>query len=219
MVETFEETVEMSFRIVSLLFLILGSSFGVFGQKSEIALTVNEQFVDAALDAVLAKGEPPSIALKDNVVDASCKESVVLLREMNGVKSGVRFREGKIIVPLAFRGNYRPPVIGCVDLAGTAEAVVEPEFDVQNQRVIAKAKLTNVSLNGTGGIGSSLMAKLVQTSVDEKINPVELIRLEKLSFLFPIQNTGTLKLNAVGFRYTVQNGSVTFYVPYEFIRS
>lgn len=209
----------MATKKIVLLFLIFGSSIGVFGQKSEIALTVNEQFVDSAIDAVLSKGEPPSIALKDGLTDANCKESVVLLREMNGVKSGVRFREGKIIVPLAFRGNYRPPVIGCVDLAGTAEAVVEPEFDVQNQRVVAKAKLTNVSLNGTGGIGSGLMAKLVQSSVDERINPVELIRLEKLSFLFPIQNTGTLKLNAVGFRYTVQNGSVTFYVPYEFIRN
>ena len=209
----------MSVRRIALLLLFLGSSFGVFGQKSEIALTVNEQFVDTALDAVLAKGEPPSIALRDNGADANCKESVILLREMNGVKSGVRFREGKIIVPLAFKGNYRPPVIGCVDLAGTAEAVVEPEFDAQNQRVIAKAKLTNVSFNGTGGFGSSLMAKLVQSSVDEKINPVELIRLEKLTFLFPIQNVGSLKLNAVGFRYTVQNGSVTFYIPYEFVRS
>ena len=199
--------------------LVLITTHLALGQKSEIALTVNEQFVDTALDAVLAKGEPPSIALRDNGADANCKESVVLLRELNGVKSGVRFREGTIIVPLAFRGNYRPPVIGCVDVAGTAEAVVEPEFDAQNQRVIARARLTNVSLNGTGGIGSGLMAKLVQSSVDERINPVELIRLEKLSFLFPIQNTGTLKLNAVGFRYTVQNGSVTFYIPYEFVRS
>jgi hypothetical protein len=63
------------------------------------------------------------------------------------------------------------------------------------------------------------MAKLMQSSIDEKINPVELIRLDKLSFLFPIQNTGALKLNAVGFRYSVQTGSVTFYIPYEFVRS
>jgi hypothetical protein len=202
--------------IVLLLFVF--ASFG-FAQKSEIALTVNEQFLDTAIDAVLAKGDPPTVALRPESADPKCSETVTLLRELNGVKSAVRFREGKIIVPLAFRGNYRPPLLGCVDFAGTAEAVVQPEFDALGQRVIAKTTLTNISLNGTGGIGGALMAKMMQSSVDEKINPLELIRLEKLSFLFPIQNTGTLRLNAVGFRYAVQNGSVTFYIPYEFVRS
>ncbi len=205
-------------KIVFLLFISVSAS-AAFGQKSEVALTVNEQFVDAALDALFAKGEPPSVALRPEPADAKCNETLTLLRELNGTKSSVRFREGKIIVPLAFRGSYRPPLIGCLDFSGTAEAVVEPEFDSQGQRVIAKAKLTNVSLNGSGGIGGALMAKMMQTSVDERINPVELIRLEKLSFLFPIQNAGALRLNAVGFRYAVQNGSVTFYIPYEFVRT
>ena len=199
-----------------LIFIFAGLALG---QKSEIALTVNEQFVDAAIDAVLGKGEPPTVALKENSSDANCRETVTLLRELNGVKSAVRFRDGKIIVPIAFKGNYRPPLIGCVDFSGTAEAVVEPEFDAQGQRVIARSKLTNVSLNGTGGMGGALMAKLMQSTIDEKINPVELIRLDKLSFMFPIQSSGSLRLNAVGFRYAVQTGSVTFYIPYEFVRS
>lgn len=205
-----------NFFAIALVVLVL--SPGTYGQKSEIALTVNEQFVDTAIDAVLSKGEAPTVALKETT-DANCRETVTLLRELNGVKSAVRFREGKIIVPIAFKGNYRPPLIGCVDFSGTAEAVVEPEFDVQGQRIIARSKLTNVSLNGTGGLGGSIMAKLMQSSIDQKINPVELVRLERLSFLFPIQNSGSLKLNAVGFRYAVQNGSVTFYIPYEFVRS
>jgi hypothetical protein len=206
-------------RVFICLAFVSAFALTAFGQKSEVALTVNEQFVDAALDAVFAKGDPPSVALKPEAADPKCAETITLLRELNGTKSSVRFREGRIIVPLAFRGSYKPPLIGCVDFSGTAEAVVEPEFDAQGQRVIAKAKLTNVSLNGTGGVGGALMAKLMQTSVDEKINPVELIRLEKLSFLFPIQNAGALRLNAVGFRYAVQNGSVTFYIPYEFVRT
>ena len=204
------------FAIAVAIFVFASASLG---QKSEIALTVSEQFVDAAIDAVLSKGEPPTVALKANGGDAECRETVTLLRELNGVKSAVRFREGKIIVPIAFRGNYRAPLFGCVDFSGTAEAVVGPEFDAQGQRVIARSKLTNVSLNGTGGFGGTIVAKLMQSSIDEKINPVELIRLDKLSFLFPIQNNGSLRLNAVGFRYAVQPGSVTFYIPYEFVRS
>ena len=85
-----------SFRL-----LLVGITFVVLtvaapGQKSEIALSVNEQFVDAALDAVLSKGEPPAIPLKAEAGDAGCHESITLLRELNGVRSGVRFREGKI---------------------------------------------------------------------------------------------------------------------------
>ena len=215
---------ERDLKMKSFRLLLVGITFVVLtvaapGQKSEIALSVNEQFVDAALDAVLSKGEPPAIPLKAEAGDASCHESVTLLRELNGVRSGVRFREGKINVPLAFRGSYKAMFIGCVDFSGTGEAIVEPEFDSQNQRIIAKTKVTNIALSGMAGVGSSLLAKLLQSNIDEKINPVELIRLEKLSFLFPIQNTGSLRLNAVGFRYAVQNGSVTFYIPYEFIRN
>ena len=209
----------MKGSLVLILLFILVCVGTVFGQtRPEIALTVNERFLDAALESVFAKGEPPSVALRAQAADTECKESITLLREINGVKSTVRFRDGRIVVPLAFRGSYRPPFIGCVDFSGTAEAVVEPEFDAQRQRVVAKSRLTNVSLTGSGGVGSSLLARLMQTSVDQKVNPIELIRLERLSFLFPIQSTGSLRLNAVGFRYTVQNGSITFFIPYEFVR-
>src|SRR5438067_3195764 len=34
-----------------------------------------------------------------------CAESIKILREMNGVRTVVRFREGKIYVPLAFSGS------------------------------------------------------------------------------------------------------------------
>ena len=203
------------FLIALLLFAVSSS----FAQKPEITLTLNEQFIDAAIDAVFQKGEPPAIELRSEQLDPACRESLRLRRESSGIKSAVRFRDGKIIAPIAFDGSYRMPVIGCVEVAGSAETFVDLEFDQAGQRVLARAKVTGVSLNGTGGVGKNLLGRLVQSAVDERVNPIELVKLERLSFIFPIQHSGTLKLTAVGFRYTLQNGGINLHIAYDLVRN
>ncbi len=204
------------FFLSALLFIFNLSVFGQ--QRPEVTLTLNEAFMDAAIDAVLQKGEPPSIELREQT-DPACRESIRVVRETNGVRTTVRFREGRIIAPIAFVGNYKMPIIGCVDISGWAEAIIDLELDSANQRILARVRVKNVSLNGTGGVGSALVARLVQSSIDQMVNPIEIIKLEKLSFAFPIQTAGSLRLIATGFRYTVQPGSVNLHVSYEFIRT
>lgn len=189
-----------------------------FAQKPEISLTLNEQFVDAALDAVLQKGEPPSIRLKSSS-DEKCRESIRLSREVNGVRTAVRFREGRIFAPIAFSGSYSLPIIGCIDFTGWTETEITLEFDAAGQRILARAKVVSVNLNGVGTVGSTLLTRLIQSSVDERVNPIELLRLDRLSFVFPIQDFGSVRLNATGFRYAVQNGQITFFIPYDIIRN
>src|SRR5687768_8754540 len=188
-------------------------------QRPEITITLNEQFLDAAIDAVLQKGEPPAIELRAEQGDPACRESLRLRREVSGVKSTVRFRDGKIIAPIAFDGGSGMPVVGGLEIAGSAGTLVDLEFDRAGQRVVARAKVTGVSLNGAGGLGSSLLGRLVQSSVDERVNPIELIKLERLSFLLPIQNNGNLKLTAVGFRYTMHNGGINLHIAYDLTRN
>lgn len=196
-------------------FLHLQSS----AQRPEIALTLNEQFFDAAIDAVLSKGEPPSIELRNGGNEnAECREAIRLAREMNGVRTSVRFRDARILVPIAFNGSYRFPLVGCTDFSGWAEATVNLEFDAAGQRVLARAKINSVSLNGTGGVGKSLVAPLVQSALDKKINPIELVRLDKLTFVLPVDRSGNLRLRATGFRNSVQNGSLTIFLNYELSR-
>jgi hypothetical protein len=206
-------------RVLSFASFLFIVPFTAFAQRPELTLTLNEQFMDAAIDAVLQKGDPPAVDLRSEESDPVCRESLRLRRESNGVKTAVRFRDGKIIAPIAFEGSYRMPVIGCIDAAGSADAVVDLEFDQAGQRVVARAKITGVTLNGTGGVGKNLLGRLVQSSVDERINPIELVKLERLSFVFPIQNSGSLKLTAVGFRYTIQNGVISLHIAYDFIRN
>ena len=206
-------------RVLVPAFFLLIAAFSALAQRPEITLTLNEQFLDATIDAVLQKGEPPAVDLRSEQSDPSCRESLRLRRESSGVKTAVRFREGKIIAPIAFEGSYRMPLLGCIDAAGSADTVVDLEFDQGGQRVVARARVTGVSLNGTGGVGKNLLGRLVQSSVDERVNPIELIRLERLSFVFPIQNSGSLKLTAVGFRYTIQNGLINLHIAYDLVRN
>jgi hypothetical protein len=147
-----------------------------------------------------------------------CEQNVKILREMNGVRTAVKFREGRIYVPLAFSGSYEPPFIGCVDFDGWAEANIDLEFDQAGQRLIGRVRVQNVNLNGTGGIGGTVIAKLIQGSIDKKMNPIEILRVDKLSFLVPIQNSGTLRMKAVGVRHEIQIGSLNIVISFEFVK-
>ena len=200
-------------------------------QKAEVTVGLNEAFFDALLDSVFQNLDPPrfTIAQEKSGLDdlgtsllggpggpSYCDESVKLLREMNGVRTAVRLREGKIYVPLAFSGNYEPPFVGCLEFAGWAETNIDLEVDQTGQRLIGRVRVVNVNLNGSGGIGGTVIAKLLQRSIDKKMNPIEIMKFDKLSFLLPIPNSGTLRMKATGVQNEVRDGSLNIKVAYEF---
>jgi len=186
-------------------------------QRAEVTVSLNEAFFDALLDSAFQNFDPPVFSIVDNK-DSGCNESIKVLREMNGVRTAVRFREGKIFVPLAFSGNYAPPFVGCVGFAGWAETNIDLEFDQTGQRLIGRARVLNVNLNGTGGVGGTMIAKLLQGSIDQKLNLIEIFRLDRLSFGVPVQNGGNLRMRAVSFRPEISSGMLNIRVTYEFLK-
>ena len=213
--------------------LLLGSS-AFAQQKAEVTISLNEAFFDAALEALFQSTTPLEFSIAEyrrsnsepRFVDASystpgphsnCSETIKIEREINGVRTAVRFRDGKILAPLAFTGSYNPPFVGCINFSGWAESVIDLEFDQNAQRLVARAKVLNVNLNGTGGVGGSVVAKLVQSSIDRKVNPIELFQLNKLSFGVPVKGS-ELQMRAAGVRHELQNGAINVVVSYEFIR-
>src|SRR5207248_2492829 len=158
--------------------------------------------------------DPPEFSLVESK-STGCNESIKVLREMNGVRTAVRFREAKIFVPLAFSGNYAPPFIGCVGFAGWAETNIDLEFDQAGQRLIGRAHVLNVNLNGTGGVGGTMIAKLLQSSIDSKLNPIEIIRLDKLSFGVPVQNGGNIRMRPINVRPEIAGGLLNIRITYE----
>lgn len=249
-------------RIPFAVFILLSVINLASAQKAEVTISLNEQFFDAALEAVFQHGGPLEFPIAgnshrrdagsvgngdavsgrygdDNDISASprlgfaasnsawrlggsnfeCNESIKLLREINGVRTAVRFRDGKIMAPLAFSGNYNPPFVGCVPFSGWAESVIDLEFDQNAQRLIARARVLNVSLSGTGGVGGTVIARMVQGSIDKKVNPIELFQLNKLSFALPIKGSNGLQMKATGVRHELQNGAINVVVSYEFVKS
>lgn len=185
-------------------------------QKAEVTVSLNEAFFDALLDSVYQNFDPPQFQISNSEGSATCSESVKILREMNGVRTSVRFRDGKIYVPLAFSGNYNPPLIGCLDFAGWAESNLELEFDKANQRLVGRVRVLNVNLNGTGGVGGTVIARLIQSSIDKKLNPIEILAIDKMSIGVPIQKSGNLNMKAVAVTPEIGNGVVNIRIGYEF---
>jgi hypothetical protein len=196
--------------------LILAS--GVFSQRAEVVIGLNEPFFDELLDGVFNAASSPEFPLSESGATAACSESIKLVREAGGVNTAVRFRNDQILMPMAFSGNYSPPFVGCVPFSGYAESVIDLEFDPAGKRLLARARVTNVNLNGAGGVGSAMIAKLVQGSIDRKINPLEVLKLDKLSFTLPIHNSGRLNMRAVGVRHEVRDGTLLVHIAYEFTK-
>lgn len=214
-----------------LILLLLSSPLSVFSQKAEVTISLDEAFFDAALEAVFQKGAPlefslarnqdvraePHFALAGFSERAECAETIKVLREINGVRTAVRFRDGKIMAPLAFTGSYEPPFIGCVPFSGWAESVIDLELDQASHKLIARVRVVKVNLSGTGGVGGTVVARLVQSSIDKRINPVDLLELAKLNFALPLKGSNTLQMKAVGIRHELQNGSINVVISYEFV--
>jgi hypothetical protein len=153
---------------------------------------------------------------KSQIPNLPCPESIRLEREIDGTKTAVRFRDGRIFTPIAFTGNYNPPLIGCIDFSGVAETNIELEFDKARQTLIGRARVLSVNLSGAGGLGSGLLANMVQSSIDKKINPIQILQMDKVSFVVPIQNAGSLKMKAVGIKHEIGSGVLNVRIAYEF---
>lgn len=152
-----------------------------------------------------------------NAAPVNCNESIRLLRDIGGVRTAVRFRDGKIYAPIAFSGSYNPPFVGCINFEGWAETNIDLEYDRQSRKLVGRVRVLSVNLGGAANLASGVLSRLVQSSIDKKINPIEILQIDKLSFIVPIQNAGgSLKMKATAVRHEITNGTLNVHIAYEF---
>ncbi len=236
----------MTKKFLSLIFVMAACASFARAQTAEVTVSLNEQFFDALLDAIFKNFDAPEFPLAKNSPESrvqsqksalsfagsdsaiqnpkstirNCNESIRLLREVNDVRTTVRFRDGKIYAPIAFAGSYNPPLIGCLDFQGYAETNIELEFDRQTRKLVGRVRVLSVNLGGITSLASGVLSQLVQSSIDKKINPVEILQTDKLSFIVPIQNAnGALRMKATGVRTEIANGVLNVNVAYEFSKN
>lgn len=237
----------MSRKFLNLFFVILMCASIGKAQSAQVTVSLNEQFFDALLDAIFKNFDAPefplaendskskvqnskSIALQSSFTEdrkpktekqnPACSETIRLLRQTDDVRTAARFRDGKIYAPIAFSGSYNPPLIGCINFQGYAETNIDLEFDRQSQKLFGRVKVTSVNLGGVTNLAGGVLSKLVQSSIDKKINPIEILHTDKLSFAVPIQNAnGSLKMKANSVKTEIANGVLNVHVAYEFLKN
>lgn len=216
--------------IVTSLFLVLASVSSVRAQSGTVVVTLDEGFFGSLLEAVFKDGNTVNFAgtggTEASAASASsgpspaaeCDETVRLHREINGRQTSLRLRDGRIFMPVAFSGAYAPPLIGCIDYSGVADTEISLDFDPSQQSLVGKVKVTNVDLNGTRGVGGTLIAKFVQRSIDEKINPIQILGLNSVSFGVPVQGAN-VTMRAVRITHEIAGGVIAVRITYDFVRS
>ena len=188
-------------------------------QAGDVAVVLNEEFLNALLVAVASRPEPPSFPLSKGGGDGKCQSRVQLLPEAAGVRTAVRFVEGRITAPVAFRGSYDAPLVGCLSFQGWADTAFQLEFDRARQTLNARIAVRDLKLKNvpTSLIGGGLTG-LVQDAIDGRVNPVELLRAEQLGGRVPVTRGDELRLRARDVRHEVVGRELRLRIVYELVQ-
>ena len=187
----------------------------------EATITVNEQFLNSFLTAIFDNLNEPSMPLTIGGAKstAQCASEIRLKREAAGVRTAVRFEEGRIVGPLAFAGAYNASLMGCVDFSGWADSEVLLSYDSARRALVARFQLRNIHLNNTPTLLNGPLLTMVQETIDRRYNPLEVITLEKLSTRVEIPPAGgALQLRATEIRPEISSSALTLHIIYEFVK-
>ena len=188
---------------------------------AEATITVNEQFLNSFLAAIFDNLSEPSMPLTVGGAQSTsqCASEIRLKREAAGVRTAVRFEEGRIVGPLAFAGAYNMSLMGCIDFSGWADSEVVLSYDNARRALVARFHLRNIHLNNTPTMLNGPLLSMVQGTIDRRYNPVELFTLEKLSTRVEIAPAkGALQVRAKEIRPEITSSALTLHIIYEFVK-
>ncbi len=187
-------------------------------QAGEVVVVLNEQFLNSLLEAVASQPEPPSFPLSKGG-GGKCRSVVTLVREAEGRRTAVRFVEGRITAPVAFRGTYEAPLVGCLNFEGWADTAFDLSFDAAAQALKARINVRDVKLKNIPSAMSGGIKGLVQDAVDERVNPVEILRAEQLGARVPATRDNSLRLRAREVRHEVSGQELRLRIFYELVQA
>jgi hypothetical protein len=142
---------------------------------------------------------------------------VKLEREIGGVRTAVRFEQGRVVAPLAFTGSYSVALLGCINFQGWADTVINLNFDRERQVLSARVTVADIHLSNIPSLASGVIVGLVQNSIDRRINPVEILQAGQISTRLSITGSGgALRMRATEIRPEVLPGALSLHIFYEF---
>ncbi len=183
----------------------------------EVVLVLNEEFLNSLLDAITSQPEPPTFPLSRGG-SAKCPSEITLLREAKGGRTAVRFADGTVNARVAFRGSYDAPLVGCLRFEGFADALLNLEFDKERQTFNARIVVRQVSLKNVPSALGGGVTGLVQDAINERVNPVQILRAEQLGARLPVTPNTDLRLRAREIRHEVTGKELRLRILYEIVQ-
>lgn len=194
-------------------------------------LTLDEKFFDALLDSVFRDLHAPTFRLAAappvNQTGAQfvraqggCANQVTLAREGDGTRTGVELQNGQINAPIVFSGTYET-FGNCLNFSGTARANVELRYKADEQLLSAQINVVGVNVANLPPLLKPLVEPavtgFVQNAINERGNPVTILRGQPLLLNVPVQAAGgTLHAQAKDVRAEITNGALRLHITYDF---
>lgn len=147
---------------------------------------------------------------------SNCDGKITILPEGSGVQTGLRFDNNRISAPLAFSGSYNSP-FGCLQFTGWAQANLELRFDSARQAVFGQLNVETVNLDGVNPIVGGFVTPLVQSTLNNRVNPIQILQGKQIALDLPIASTGAnLQASVKDVRAEVKDNALNLYVIYAF---
>jgi len=191
-----------------------------------VVIGLEQSFVDAVLATTFSGLGTPTfhlgqVAETDQITPAAfqgggCNNSITLLPEGSGVKTGVQFHNGTVSAPLAFTGNYS---LGgqCMQFKGWADTTIKLYFEEAKQTVYGHVDVQGVNLEGVNPIANTFITVFVQSAINQRVNPLVLVSEPQLSLMIPVKaSNGAVKAHAKDVRAEILDGSLKLHLTYEF---
>lgn len=195
-------------------------------QPGAVVIALEQSFIDSVLATTFSGLGTPTFQLgqtrnsservEQALFQGGCTNSITLLQEGSGVKTGVQFRNGNVYAPMAFTGSYN--LAGsCMQFKGWAQNKIRLSFDQDKQTVYGYVDVEGVNLEGVNPIANNFVTVFVQGAINQKVNPLVLVSEPQLSLLIPVKaSNGAVKARAKDVRAEVLDGSLKLYLTYEF---
>lgn len=191
-----------------------------------VEIGLEQSFVDAVLATTFSGLGTPKFQLADGpsnnsgittaAFQSGCTNSITLLPEGSGVKTGVQFHNGNVSAPLAFTGSYS--LAGqCMQFKGWAQTNIKLYFDEPKQTVYGNVTVDGVNLEGVNPIANTMVTVFVQSAINQRVNPLVLVSEKQLSLMIPVKaSNGTVKAHAKDVRAEILDGALKLHLTYEF---
>ena len=191
-----------------------------------VVISLEQSFIEGVMATTFSGLGQPTFQIGRNQGDGferveqamfqeGCTNSITLLPEGSGVKTGVQFRNGNVYAPMAFTGSYN--LGGCLNFKGWAQTKITLSFDQAQQVVYGYVDVEGVNLEGVNPIANNFVTVFVQSAINQKVNPLVLVSEPQLSLMIPVKaSNGSIRARAKDVRAEVLDGSLKLHLTYEF---